>query len=62
MTDEALAEIEKAAALEKDDPVIHDHLGDIYYKKGMSERAKAEWKKSLELDPGQETVREKLGK
>ena len=60
MVDEALVQIEKAANLLKDDPVVRDHLGDIYSKKGLIEKALKEWERSLEIDPKQEKVREKI--
>jgi tetratricopeptide (TPR) repeat protein len=48
---EALVELEKAAAMEggKDDPVMWDHLGDVYM--GLKEIGKAanSWRKSLTL-------------
>lgn len=57
--DEAIKYLERAAQL-LSHPVIYDHLGDAYFKKGRIEEAKEFWKKSLELDPDQEKVREKL--
>lgn len=58
---EALKYLEKASAL-FEDPVILDHLGDVYYKLRDLEKAKSSWQKSLQLDPKQEQVREKLEK
>jgi tetratricopeptide (TPR) repeat protein len=60
LVDEALIELEKAISLIKDDAIIRDHLGDVYYRKGMVEKAVTEWKRALELDDSQEAVREKL--
>lgn len=57
--DEAIKNLERAAQLISD-PVIYDHLGDAYFKKGDLERAKDFWKKSLDLDPNQEKVKKKL--
>ncbi len=59
MNKEALDYLTKASTLYKD-PVIFDHLGDIYYKLNQVENAEKSWKKSLELLPSQESVRKKL--
>ncbi len=42
------------------DPVIFDHLGDLFLKAGNKQQAVINWKESLKLDPGQETVRKKI--
>ncbi len=31
----------------KNDPTIHDHLGDLYFKAGQYEKAQDSWSKSL---------------
>jgi tetratricopeptide (TPR) repeat protein len=49
--DDAKAEITKAATLVKDDPVIYEHLGEIYLKQNLRPEAKEAWLHSLELDP-----------
>ena len=49
----------------KNDPVIHDHLGDVYYKTGNYEKAVEFWTKSVEVGTEPEEtqkVREKLEK
>ncbi|MGE5308600.1 MAG: tetratricopeptide repeat protein [Deltaproteobacteria bacterium] len=56
---EAVADLEKASSL-IEDPVVFDHLGDAYNRVGDREKAKASWKKALELDPKQELVKDKL--
>ena len=56
---EAVKEIEQAAGL-IDDPIVFDHLGDVYLKTGQSPKAHAAWEKSLTLDPSQEKVKSKL--
>jgi tetratricopeptide (TPR) repeat protein len=48
---EALAEIKRAVALVGDDPVIFEHLGDIYAKQQKMSEAREAWLHSLELDP-----------
>lgn len=58
---DAVKELERASAL-LDDPVIYDHLGDAYLKLNDSRGALRCWEKSLQLDPGQGKVKEKLGR
>ena len=58
--DEALKEIERASLL-LEDPVIFDHLGDLYLRTGEKDKAMANWKKSLNLDPSQAEVQRKIG-
>ncbi len=48
--DEARKELERAAALpESEDPVIYDHLGDVYMHLRQPERARTAWQKAAEL-------------
>lgn len=49
--DEALTEIKRAVALVGDDPVIFEHLGEIYLKQNLQHDAREAWLHSLELDP-----------
>ncbi|MCK4395525.1 tetratricopeptide repeat protein [candidate division WOR-3 bacterium] len=42
------------------DPVIYEHLGDVYEKLGDKERAREEWQRALELDPENEEIKKKL--
>jgi len=58
---EALKELERAITL-LEDPVIYDHLAEVYFKLGDLDNAKLNWQKSLELDPQQDKVKEKLEK
>ena len=58
---EALEELEKASTL-LDDPVIFDHLGEVYLKIQEFEKARQAWQQSLKLDPNQDKVKEKLEK
>ncbi|MGH7230683.1 MAG: tetratricopeptide repeat protein [Nitrospiraceae bacterium] len=51
LLDEARAEITKATVLVKDDPVIYEHLGEIYLKQNLVQEAREAWLHSLELDP-----------
>lgn len=57
--DEAIKQLEDARRL-LDDPVIINHLGDAYLRKGLAEQAKEQWQKSLEIDPAQEDIKKKL--
>src|SRR5262249_32859823 len=49
--DAARGYLEKAADLldGEDDPVVWDHMGDVYFKQADRTRARAAWKKSLVL-------------
>jgi tetratricopeptide (TPR) repeat protein len=49
--EEARRELAKAAALPDgdDDPVVWDHLGDVYARLGQPARARAAWKKAVTL-------------
>ncbi len=53
---EALREIQRAAELVKDDPVIFEHLGEIYLTQEHQEAAKDAWIRALELDPRNEKL------
>ncbi|MFH2050145.1 MAG: tetratricopeptide repeat protein [bacterium] len=59
--DKALIHLLKAVELDRD-PVIFDHLGDTYQAMGDTSTARVWWEKSIELDPENETVKEKLGR
>jgi tetratricopeptide (TPR) repeat protein len=57
--DDALATLTKAA--EKfADPVVYDHLGDVYRQRGDAQEAARWWERALKLDTGADAVREKL--
>ncbi len=53
---EALVELKRAVALVGDDPVIYEHLGEIYMKQQNITDAKDAWLHSLELDPSNEKL------
>jgi predicted negative regulator of RcsB-dependent stress response len=42
--------------------VIFEHLGDIYFEKGESGKAKKAWERSKELDPTNDEVQRKIEK
>ncbi|MCF7822086.1 MAG: tetratricopeptide repeat protein [Mariprofundaceae bacterium] len=47
--DRAIETQTKALTLISDDPVMHDHMGDMLWKKDARVRARDSWKKALEL-------------
>ncbi|MFH2054637.1 MAG: tetratricopeptide repeat protein, partial [bacterium] len=58
---ESLAQIEKAIELMPvEDPIVNEHLGDIQFALGNVAEARAAWEAALQLDPGNESLREKL--
>lgn len=59
LNQQALEQIERAAKL-LPDPEIYSHLGDVYYKLDMFEKAEESWRGSLEIDPFNEEVKDKL--
>ena len=56
---EALSHLERAASF-LSDPVIYDHLGDVFLKLGNADSAKLNWEKSLKLDSQSTKVKTKL--
>jgi Tfp pilus assembly protein PilF len=56
---EAKETLEKAAALIYD-PVIFDHLGDVFFKMKDINNARINWQESLKLNPKQENVEKKI--
>lgn len=48
---EALTEMKRALALAGEDPVLYEHLGDIYAKQRNLAEAREAWLHALELDP-----------
>lgn len=57
---EAAVFIEKSIATGKASAVVHEHLGDVYFKLGRKEQALDLWKKALEMDFKNEAVKEKI--
>ena len=55
----ARAELDKAAGL-IDDPIVFDHLGEVCFKLGDNKNAQVYWEKSLQLEPGQNSIKEKI--
>lgn len=56
---EAREQLERAVEHD-DDPVMFDHLGDIYQALGKAKEAQHWWQKALELDPHNAAIRAKL--
>jgi Flp pilus assembly protein TadD len=52
--DEAVEPMERAAELLPTDPIINDHLGDIYWMVGREREARFQWERALSLDPEEE--------
>jgi tetratricopeptide (TPR) repeat protein len=61
-TDKSLENLKKAAEKVKSDPIVADHLGDAYLKKGMKSDAAQAYRRSLKANPDNLLVREKLRK
>ncbi len=59
MNAEALVALQKAAVYAQE-PVVFEHLGDVYHDVNEFALACKHWKKSLELDPKQPQVKRKL--
>ena len=47
-------------AVVPDDPVIQEHLGDVYFHLRRLQEARQAWEKSLTLKPDNAAVKEKL--
>jgi tetratricopeptide (TPR) repeat protein len=57
---EALTEMKRAVALASDDPVLYEHLGDIYAKQRNLPEAREAWLHALELDPSNSKLMERF--
>jgi Tfp pilus assembly protein PilF len=55
----AISYLERAAFF-LSDPVIYDHLGDVFLKLGNIDSAKLNWEKSLKLDSRSDKIKAKL--
>ena len=59
----AIEPMERAVELLPVDPIINDHLGDVYWKVGRKREAKFQWKRSLSFFPNEvdaKRIRQKL--
>jgi tetratricopeptide (TPR) repeat protein len=57
---DAAVYIEKSVATGNASAVVHEHLGDVYLKLGRKEQALELWKKALEMDSKNESIKEKI--
>ena len=60
---EAVPHIERAVALMPLDPVVNDHVGDIYWAVGRKREAEFQWSRALSFEPEEdeaERIRRKL--
>lgn len=62
MVDHALIEAESAVELWDRNPHFHNLLGTLYARKGLLDKAVAEWKKTLSLDPTMEKAADNIEK
>jgi tetratricopeptide (TPR) repeat protein len=60
MYQEALNELLRATKLVPDDPIIQEHLGDIYFRLRRFGDASQAWQRSLSLKPDNAAVQDKL--
>ena len=58
--DEALEMMQRAVTLVSDDPVIYEHLGEIWLLQEEREKAREAWIHSLQLDSTNETLRQRF--
>lgn len=58
--DEAIDAMNSAIERQQDDAILFDHRGDIYAALNESGKAKENWRKALEFDPDNDTIRAKL--
>ncbi|MCA9467834.1 MAG: tetratricopeptide repeat protein, partial [Nitrospira sp.] len=58
--DEALEAIQRAASLVSDDPVIYEHLGEIFLSREERDKARDAWLHSLQLDSTNESLKKRF--
>jgi len=58
--DESRVQLEKAVAMHPDDPVITEHLGDLYRAMKLYDKAAVTYRRVLELNPEAQQVQDKL--
>lgn len=61
-TELALEELKKAVNLIPDDPIVYEHLGDVYRALGNREEAERCYQQVLKMNPDNAAVKEKLQK
>jgi tetratricopeptide (TPR) repeat protein len=60
--DAALTQLKKAVKRSTDSAAIYEHMGDTYAKLGSAGKAAKFYRKALELEPTNETLRRKVGR
>lgn len=58
--EEALKTIQRAVSLVSDDPVIYEHLGEIFLMREEREKAREAWLHSLQLDSTNESLKKQF--
>ena len=59
--DQALADLLRAAKnMDREDPVVLEHIGDTYLKLDRTQNALQSWQKALTLDPKNKKLGEKI--
>ena len=56
----ALSELEKAAGLINNDPIIFEHMGDVLKKMGKTSEAERSYRQALEIAPDSLNIEEKM--
>jgi predicted negative regulator of RcsB-dependent stress response len=46
--------MERAVELLPTDPIVNDHLGDVYWKVGRQREARFQWERALSFEPAEE--------
>jgi tetratricopeptide (TPR) repeat protein len=59
-TEEALKTIQQAVSLVSDDPVIYEHLGEIFLMQEERDKAREAWLHSLQLDSTNEVLKKRF--
>jgi tetratricopeptide (TPR) repeat protein len=58
---EAETQLKRALESMDTDPIVHEHLGDVYHAMGDGAKARQEWQEALKLDPENRSLKKKLG-
>ena len=59
LIEEALKKLKRASGL-SEDPVIFNHLGEVYFSGGDLDNAEESWRRSLEIDDSQGSIKQKI--
>ena len=55
--EKAVPNLEKAAELMPVDPIVNDHLGDVYWMVGRKTEAEFQWRRALSFDPEEDEIK-----